>query len=105
VDHSRRVEKLIADLRAFSRGLPAFEPIVITSLGPYRGSDARDTHHFIAPGLNELLPDRVVLLAPETLGIAEGTSWRNPGHPLWRYVYRDAPVVKIHYTGRGFERD
>lgn len=69
---------LFDELATFSRGLPEFTLVQITDLGPYFDSEARDSHHFIPPGLDHLVSNRTFLISPNVLRNGEGTEQRDP---------------------------
>jgi len=105
-DRSLLLKNFLSELNRFTHGLPAYQRIELVDIGPYRNSEARDSNHFIPVGLDELIPDRVILIAPAVLNSGEGTNWRDPHSRLWQTARDFLPKpVQIHYTDKGFSLD
>jgi len=100
------VRDFLAELKHFTDQLSPYQRIEITDFGPYRMSEVRDSHHLIPPALDELIPERVFLIAPSVLGSGEGTGLKNPNNWVWRGDYNGLPrPARIRYTEKGFALD
>jgi hypothetical protein len=106
VRRSLEVKGFISELDRVAQTLPPFRPVRINDYGSYRKSEARDSHHFIPPALDALIPNRVFLISPEVAASGEGTGLRNPSESLWSG--RDAtvaPAVSVVYKDGEFVRE
>jgi hypothetical protein len=103
-DRGNEMRGFIEELAAFSDSLPPYRRLEIVDFGSYKNAGAKDSHHFLEPGLDQIYPKRVFLFTKESLGIPDGTGLKNPEHPFWSYLYPDLdPPIRARYTDKGFE--
>lgn len=103
VGRSVMLRNFVEELRAYGEKQAPFRRIHIVDFGPYQKSEAQESHHFLYPGLHEVIPTRVFLFSREALGINDGTGSSNPAHGLWLRTYQHLdPAVEARYTERGF---
>lgn len=98
------LQEFIGRLGAFSVNLPPYRRIYITDFGAYRDGEANETHHFLHPGLDLVLPGHVYLFTNDSLGINDGVGIKNPLHKIWPVFFPGVdPPVRIRYNGEKFE--
>ncbi|HEY8280370.1 MAG TPA: hypothetical protein VIH99_12150 [Bdellovibrionota bacterium] len=101
---STSLRGFLDETRGFAQRLPPYRAVQITDFGPNREPPFAETLHFLHPGIDQFIPERVFFFTREALGILDGVGARDPGDPLWKNVFPSVqPPVRVKYTAKGFE--